>query len=96
LGLGFGLFSSPNVNAIMSSVEKKSYGVASATLATMRLIGQTSSMVIVTLVFSLYMGQVAITPEVYPLFLASLTPAFAIFSGLCFIGIFASLARGNH
>jgi len=96
LGLGFGLFSSPNVNAIMSSVEKKSYGVASATLATMRLIGQTSSMVIVTLIFALYMGQVAITPENYLLFLASLKPAFAIFSGLCFIGIFASLARGNH
>jgi len=32
LGFGFALFSSPNVNAVMSSVEKKFYGVASATL----------------------------------------------------------------
>lgn len=29
-GVGFGLFSSPNTNAIMSSVEKRYYGVASA------------------------------------------------------------------
>jgi len=36
LGFGFALFSSPNTNAIMSSVEKKFYGVASGTLGTMR------------------------------------------------------------
>jgi EmrB/QacA subfamily drug resistance transporter len=95
LGCGFGLFSSPNVNAIMSAVERKSYGVASATLGTMRLIGQTLSMGIATLIFALYLGQVVITPEVYPRFLASLKPAFAIFAVLCFVGVFASLARGN-
>jgi EmrB/QacA subfamily drug resistance transporter len=95
LGCGFGLFSSPNVNAIMSAVERKSYGVASATLGTMRLVGQTLSMGIATLIFALYLGQVAITPEVYPQFLASLRPAFAVFAMLCFVGIFASLARGN-
>jgi MFS family permease len=95
LGCGFGLFSSPNVNAIMSAVERKSYGVASATLGTMRLIGQTLSMGIATLIFALYLGQVAITPEVYPQFLASLKPAFAVFAVLCFVGVFASLARGN-
>ena len=38
LGLGFGLFSSPNTNAVMSSVDKRFYGVASATLGTMRMI----------------------------------------------------------
>jgi EmrB/QacA subfamily drug resistance transporter len=95
LGCGFGLFSSPNVNAVMSAVERKSYGVASATLGTMRLIGQTLSMGIATLVFALYMGQVEIKPAVYPQFLDSLKPAFAIFALLCFLGVFASLARGN-
>jgi MFS family permease len=95
LGCGFGLFSSPNVNAIMSAVERRSYGVASATLGTMRLIGQTLSMGIATLIFALYLGQAAITPEVYPQFLASLKPAFAVFAALCFAGVFASLARGN-
>ena len=95
LGCGFGLFSSPNVNAIMGAVERKSYGVASAMLGTMRLVGQTLSMGIATLIFALYLGQVAIAPEVYPQFLASLKPAFAVFVVLCLVGVAASLARGK-
>ncbi len=39
LGFGIALFSSPNTNAVMSSVDNRSYGVASAMLATMRSIG---------------------------------------------------------
>lgn len=54
LGFGFALFSSPNTNAIMSSIEMKYYGVASAILATMRSIGQTFSMGIATLIFTIY------------------------------------------
>ncbi|MBF8265556.1 MAG: MFS transporter, partial [Dehalococcoidia bacterium] len=95
IGLGFGLFSSPNTNAALSSVEKKFYGVASGTLATMRLIGQTLSLGIAMLVFALHIGRVQITPEYYPLFLSSVKTAFIIFSVLCFGGIFASLARGK-
>jgi len=37
LGLGFAFFSSPNTNAVMCSVDRKFYGVASGTLGTMRL-----------------------------------------------------------
>jgi hypothetical protein len=33
-GFGFALFSSPNTNAVMRSVEKRSCGVASGTLVT--------------------------------------------------------------
>ncbi len=95
LGFSFALFSSPNTNAIMSSVEKKFYGVASATLGTMRLMGQMLSMGIATMIFSLVIGRVEITPEYYPLFLKSMKTAFIIFSILCFGGIFASLARGK-
>jgi len=79
----------------MSAVERRFYGVASATLGTMRLIGQTLSLSIATLIFALYLGQAKITPDVYPQFLSSLRPAFAISAALCFLGIFASLARGN-
>ncbi|MEM1666209.1 MAG: MFS transporter [Nitrososphaerota archaeon] len=95
IGLGFGLFSSPNTNAVMSSVERRFYGVASATLATMRSVGQMLSMGIVTTVFAVYMGRVQITPEYYPVFLKSVNLAFIIFSALCFVGIFASLLRGR-
>jgi len=44
LGLGFALFSSPNTNAVMSSVDAGSYGFASAFLAFGRLFGQFLSM----------------------------------------------------
>jgi len=96
LGLGFALFSSPNTNAVMSSVEKKFYGVASATLGTMRLVGQMTSMGIAMMLFALYMGRVKITPEYYGVFLKSAKTAFIIFAVLCVGGVFASLARGRN
>jgi EmrB/QacA subfamily drug resistance transporter len=95
LGLGFGFFSSPNTNAVMGSVERKFYGVASGTLGTMRLTGQAFSMGMVLLLFALYIGRVQITPEYYPLFLKSMRIAFSISAALCFAGIFASIARGR-
>jgi MFS family permease len=95
LGLGFGFFSSPNTNAVMGSVDRKSYGVASGMLGTMRLTGQTLSMGIALLLFALYMGRVQISPEYYPLFLKSMRTAFIISGALCFGGIFASIARGK-
>ena len=95
LGLGFGFFSSPNTNAVMSSVERKFYGVASGTLGTMRLTGQAFSMGMALLLFALYIGRVQITPEYYPLFLKSMKIAFSISAALCFGGIFASIARGR-
>jgi len=95
VGFGFALFSSPNTNAVMGSVEKKYYGVASATLATMRMVGQMLSMGIATLVFSLFIGKVRIAPAIYPLFLNSMRVSFVIFFVLCCCGVFFSLARGR-
>ena len=95
LGLGFGLFSSPNTNVIMGSVERKFYGVASATVSTMRLIGQTMSIGIATLAFALFIGRVQITPSQYPALLESIQLCFVIFTILCFVGIFVSWYRGN-
>ena len=93
LGFGLGLFSSPNTNAIMSSVEKKFYGIASATVGTMRLIGQMLSMGIALLVFSIFIGNVLIVPSNYPALLSSINTAFMICATLCIVGIFASFAR---
>jgi len=95
LGFGFALFSSPNTNAIMSSVEKRYYGVASGTLATMRMVGQMLSMGVVMLIFSIYIGKEKITPKYYQAFLISAKITFIIFSVLCAGGIFASLNRGK-
>ncbi|NMB63692.1 MAG: MFS transporter [Spirochaetes bacterium] len=95
IGFGIALFSSPNTNAVMSSVHKKYYGVASGILGTMRLTGQAFSMGIVTLILAVHMGRVQITPLYFDRFLQSSQTAFIIFTLLCFGGIFASLARGK-
>ncbi len=95
LGTGFALFSSPNMNAIMGSVDKRYYGVASGTAGTMRLVGQMFSMGLTMMTFSILIGCVQITPDCYPLFLKSMKYVFSILSALCFCGIFASLARGR-
>jgi EmrB/QacA subfamily drug resistance transporter len=95
LGLGLALFSSPNTNAIMSSVEKRYYGVASATLGTMRLMGQMFSMGLAMLIITIHLGKVQITPEYYSQYLTSIKTTFIIFVVLCFGGIFASISRGK-
>ncbi len=96
LGAGFGIFSSPNINAIMSSVEKRYLGVASGMNGTVRLVGQMLSMGIVMMLFSLFIGPVMITPEYFPEFLQSLHYAFLIFSLLSLVGVVASLMRGKR
>jgi MFS family permease len=95
LGLGFGLFSSPNTNAVMSSVDKRFLGVASATLGTMRLTGQMFSMGVSLLVIALFVGRVRITTARLPEFMRGLRAAFLIFAALCAAGVFASMARGR-
>lgn len=94
-GSGFALFSSPNVNAIMSAVDRKHLGIASGTTSTIRVIGQMFSMAIVTLVFALVMGPVQITPEHFSALEKSIKTCFLISAGLCAAGIYFSLSRGN-
>jgi MFS family permease len=95
LGFGFALFSSPNTNAIMSSVQSRYFGVASAMVATMRQVGMMLSMGLAMLLFALNIGKVQILPEHHPMLLTSINMAFIIFTVLCVCGIFASLARGK-
>jgi EmrB/QacA subfamily drug resistance transporter len=95
LGFGFALFSSPNTNAVMRSVENRFYGVASGTLGTMRVTGMIFSMGITILIFSMYIDKVQITAEYYPVFLRCVKLAFIFFAVLCVGGILASLARGK-
>lgn len=94
LGLGFALFSSPNTNAVMSSVKQQFYGVASATVGTMRLLGQSLSMVLTLFVFSITPGTT--NPPFEPSSLLTATSlAFQLFSILCFLSVITSLLRGN-
>lgn len=95
LGFGFALFSSPNTNAIMCSVEKKYYGVTSGILGAARTVGQTLSMGIASLIVAIYIGNEQIRPENAPELLAAVKVTFTVLTILCFLGIFASLARGK-
>jgi len=95
MGIGFGLFSSPNSNAIMSSVEKRHLGVASGVVGTMRMVGQMMSMGIAMMLISLYIGKQPISPATYPGLIAAMRTGFMIFSVLSVFGIFASLARND-
>lgn len=91
LGLGFAFFSSPIAHTIMGSVEKRFFGVASATLGTMRLAGQNISLGIATLVLALVVGRRVIEPGDYSSLLTSVRICFAIFTVLCAVGVAASL-----
>jgi MFS family permease len=96
LGFGFGLFSSPNTNSVMSSVEKKFLGIASATLGTMRLTGMMFSMAIAAMSIHLFIGEAPIDPVSIPGFMNSIKVIFTVFTLLCIAGVFASLARGKN
>lgn len=95
LGFGYALFTSPNTNAMMGSVEKRHYGIASGSVGTMRLLGMTFSMGIATLIFSVFLGHVQITETVFPEFMRGIRTAFFFFGCLCVVGTAASLTRGN-
>jgi MFS family permease len=95
LGVGFGLFSSPNSTVIMSTVDKKYYGQASATMGTMRLTGQAFSMGIATMAISLSIGNQLIAPELYSGFMKSFHITFTICTALCIAGIYTSSFRNK-
>jgi EmrB/QacA subfamily drug resistance transporter len=95
LGAGFAAFSSPNTNAIMGSVDKKNYSMASATTGTVRLVGQSFSMGITTLIISIIIGNRAITPEVSDGLMKVIHVTFIIFAVICAVGVYASIARGR-
>jgi MFS family permease len=94
LGIGFALFSSPNMNAIMGAVDKRHYGLASGTVATMRLLGQMFSMAMATVVLALIVGHQAIVPANYGQFLRSIHTVFLLSASLCLLGVYFSWFRG--
>jgi EmrB/QacA subfamily drug resistance transporter len=96
VGTGLALFSSPATNAAMNSVSKKIYGTASATVSTMVFTGQVLSMGVVILIFAIYLGNVQIIPQYYPIFIKSANIAFIAYTILCLVAIFALLLMGKN
>ena len=90
-GIGMGLFSSPNMNAIMSSVPPKDAPTASASQATMRTIGQTMSLGLLTLIFAWIMGNLELSPQYSEMIIQSSQIICGICTVACTLAIFASL-----
>jgi EmrB/QacA subfamily drug resistance transporter len=95
VGLGFALFSSPNMNTIMSAVSKTRYGLASGTAATMRVVGQIVSMTIATLFFAVFLGNQAVETVPADLFMKVVHWGFLTFSLVSLAGIYFSFNRGQ-
>jgi EmrB/QacA subfamily drug resistance transporter len=95
VGIGFALFSSPNMNTIMSSVQRNQYGIASGTAASMRVIGQIISMTIVTLFLAGIIGKQTLDAIPDLLFLKTMNWAFITFAIISIFGVWFSYHRGN-
>ena len=106
MGFGMGLFSSPNTSAVMGSVEKTHLGVASGTLGTMRVLGQSMSLALMGAVFAsfisgsvlsaLFVGVSTSTLAVAnEAFVAGMQSAFIISVVIAAVGVVISLVRGS-
>jgi len=96
IGAGFGLFSSPNTNAILSTVSKSDYGLGVSFTVTMRNAGQLVSMLIVNIAVSLNIGQTSMADTGSAEIFLIMHTCFIIFTVLCFIGMFTSLYRRKY
>ena len=91
IGIGFAFFAAPNNNAIMSSLPKAYYNMASSLLSTMRMSGQVLSMALVTAILSIPWKTLAATEALT----RNIVLSFLLFSVLCFLGVIPSLMRGR-
>ena len=83
ISAGGAFFYPPLVKIILGSIPRDSYGVGSSLAETMRLIGNSSSLALVTIGFNRYLGRKDITPDNYAEFLQSMNLILAAFSILC-------------
>ena len=98
LGFSFALFAVPNANALMASVDSRSFGVASGMLVSTGTVGQLLSMGLTSLVFALYAAPTVVksglSDQAIPL-LRSMRLLFMIFTGVELLGVVVSFLRGN-
>ena len=100
LGLGLGSFTSANTNAIMGTVTRFQYGVASGIQSTMRYLGQAVSLAMVTAILTATLHEnassstalVLVPPNVI---IDGVRVALIILAIMNGIGILTSLSRGR-
>jgi EmrB/QacA subfamily drug resistance transporter len=105
IGIGVGIFASPNTSAVMGSVDKRKLGIASGTLATMRCSGQATSLAVMGAIIATVAGAGSISglfsgdPTSVIVgageFVEGMDLAFLICSVISIAGGITSLARGK-
>jgi EmrB/QacA subfamily drug resistance transporter len=107
MGIGGGLFYSPNTSAAMNAAPKNRLGVASATLATLRQVGMVTSFALAMAVsaaalpkqvmMQLFVGtNVALGSSVEQAFVIGMHSAFHVSLVLCLIAAGISWVRGKE
>lgn len=106
VGVGFGLFSAPNTNSVMGSVEIRDSGTASGTLGTMRFVGQLMSLAVMStllaesmpknMLLELFSGvQSNFTLLDVSGFITGLRTVMLLSGILSLLGVFTSLVRNK-
>ncbi len=109
IGIGQGIFQSPNTRTIMGEAPRSEQGEASGLLATGRVIGQSLSIALVGTVFASFGGAIAgniLSTQAHHLpsarvislqnmFVGSFHAALLVCAAFAAIGIFTALARGR-
>ena len=95
LGMSLGLFSTPNMTAIMNSVGPKHQGTAASLVSTMRSMGMLFSSTAIAVILSIFLGQAPVTRDNIPAFIHSMHTSLYFFSILSFLGVIFSMAKGR-
>jgi EmrB/QacA subfamily drug resistance transporter len=106
VGVGIGLFSSPNNSAIMNAVEPRDHGIAAGTLSTMRVVGQSTSVALLSVILTLFIplsilnpilsnSMVITDPIAKAEFTLGMQVLLIVSASLCLVGSFLSFMRGK-
>ena len=95
IGFGFGLFSTPNNNAIMGGVQVHEVGVASASMNLSRTIGNLFGMSLVNLMVHYYLGNAQFTQEQNPALIQTVEMALNMSLAFVVVACVISAFRGK-
>ncbi|MFT7388250.1 MAG: EmrB/QacA subfamily drug resistance transporter [Candidatus Endobugula sp.] len=95
IGLGFGLFSTPNNNAIMGATLPNEVGVASASVSLSRTIGNLIGMSLVNLMVHYYIGDAQLSQAQNPALVLTVEMALNMSLAFVLVACLASWCRGR-
>jgi MFS family permease len=95
IGVGFGLFSTPNNNAIMGGVKPSEVGVASASMNLSRTIGNLFGMSLVNLMVHYYLGDAQFTQQQNPELIHTVEMALKMSLAFVVVACVISAFRGK-